>query len=241
MPSPCRAVLFDLDGVLTPTVEAHKRAWAQLFSAVLPPTVAQYTSDDYMRLVDGRPRYDGVRAVLASRGLQLPDGAPGDPPEADTVCGLGNRKDAVFRAELARGLAPYPGSLLFVDALHLPMAVVSGSRNARAVLAAAGLEHMFDVVVDGLVAEQLGLAGKPAPDTFSEAARRLGVTNSQAVVIEDALNGVQAGQAGGFGLVVGVDRGAGRDALLANGADIVVDDLAQLLTQQQFLDLVQIQ
>lgn len=227
------AVLFDLDGVLTPTVDIHRRAWSQLFADVFTGTgVAPYTDDDYARLVDGRPRYDGVRAVLASRGLSLPEGTPDDPPGARTVCGLGNRKDAAFRQQLGLGLAPYPGSLRFLDAAQqagLSVAVVSGSRNAREVLDAAGLTGRFAVIVDGLVASQMQLAGKPRPDTFLEAAAELCVRPDDAVVIEDALGGVEAGRAGGFGLVIGVDRGSGRAALLEHGADMVVADLAELL------------
>ena len=229
------AVLFDLDGVLTPTVVAHKLAWAALFAAVFTGQwagVPKYTEEDYASLVDGRPRYDGVRAVLGSRGLSLPDGTPQDPPDAPTVCGLGNRKDAIFRAELAKGLSPYPGSLGFLDAVEaagLKTAVVSGSRNATAVLDAAGLAGRFKVVVDGLVAANLGLKGKPSPATFLQAVAELGVQHCKAVVIEDALSGVEAGVAGRFGLVIGVDRGVGHDALLQHGADIVVDDLAELI------------
>jgi len=225
------AFLFDLDGVLTPTLDAHKRAWQALFDAVLPPSAAPYTDDDYTNLVDGRPRYDGVRNVLASRGVHLPEGTPDDGPDAETVCGLGNRKDALFNAELAQGIAAYPGSLAFLDTLGAacPMAVVSSSRNARAVLAAAGLGARFSVVVDGVVAAANHLAGKPAPDTYLYAAAELGVTPGQAAVVEDALGGVEAGAAGGFGLVIGVDRGAGRDALMRHGASVVVDDLAELI------------
>ena len=230
-----RAVLFDLDGVLTPTVDAHRHAWARLFSDVFTgdwADVAPYTDDDYAKLVDGRPRYDGVRAVLASRGIVLPEGSPDDDPSAETVCGLGNRKNAVFAQELAKGLAPYPGSMRFLDAVQaagLAVAVVSGSRNARAVLQAAGLQDRFTVVVDGLVAAARSLPGKPLPDTFLEAARQLGVAPAQAVVIEDAIGGVAAGRAGGFGLVVGVNRGSGKEALLSGGADQVVDDLSDML------------
>jgi len=225
------AFLFDLDGVLTPTLDAHKRAWQALFDAVLPPTVAPYCEDDYNQLVDGRPRYDGVRGVLASRDIDLPEGSPDDPPDAQTICGLGNRKDALFNAELAQGMAPYPGSLALLDSLgdDCRMAVVSSSRNAGAVLVAAGLEDRFSVVVDGVVAAENHLAGKPSPDTYLFAAEQLGITPDQAAVVEDALGGVEAGAAGGFGLVIGIDRGAGRNALLQHGASIVVDDLAELV------------
>ena len=225
------AFLFDLDGVLTPTLDVHKRAWKTLFDAVLPPTVPPYTEDDYNRLVDGRPRYDGVRNVLESRGIHLPEGTPDDGPGNETVCGLGNRKDALFNEELAQGMVAYPGSLALLDYLgpSCQMAVVSSSRNARAVLSAAGLAGRFAVVVDGIVAAEHHLAGKPAPDTYLYAAQQLGVTPDQAAVVEDALGGVEAGVAGGFGLVIGVDRGAGRNALMRRGASLVVDDLASLV------------
>lgn len=239
------AVLCDLDGVLTPTADAHRRAWARLFAEVFSGDragVAPYTDDDYANLVDGRPRCDGVRAVLAARGLRLPEGSPDDDGLA-SVHGLGNRKNAFFRQELARGLAPYPGSARFLDALaaaRVPVAVVSSSRNAAAVLRAAGLAGRFAVVVDGQAGAELGLAGKPAPDTFVEAASRLGVPPARAMVAEDAISGVAAGRAGGFGLVVGVDRSAGTDprrksprraALLAAGADVVVTELDELIEE----------
>jgi beta-phosphoglucomutase family hydrolase len=229
------AVLFDLDGVLTPTAELHMRAWAELFAPVLTAHhAAAYTDDDYFRYVDGRPRYDGVQAVLASRGIDLPYGDPADPAGADTVCGLGNRKNAVFSAALERdGMAPYPGSLALVDrlgALGIPAAVVSSSKNAVPVLVAAHLADRFPVVVDGVVAAAEHLPGKPAPDIFLAAAERLGVAPANAVVVEDAVSGVAAGAAGGFALVVGVDRGVGADALTAAGADVVVHDLADLLS-----------
>ena len=229
------AVLFDLDGVLTPTAEVHMRAWAELFAPVLAAhhVSRPYTDEDYFRFVDGRPRYDGVRAVLESRGIELPEGDPDDAPDVETVSGLGNRKNAVFAAALERdGMAAYPGSLALVDrlgALGIPVAVVSSSKNALPVLAAAHLTERFPVVVDGVVAAAERLPGKPAPDIFLAAAKRLGVAPEHAVGVEDAVSGVAAGAAGGFGLVVGVDRGVGADALAAAGADVVVHDLADLL------------
>jgi beta-phosphoglucomutase family hydrolase len=228
-------VLFDLDGVLTPTADLHMHAWREMFTALFAAHGVRepYTDDDYFRYLDGRKRYDGVAAVLASRGLELPWGDPGDPPEAETVCGVGNRKNAVFFALLEReGIAAYPGSLAVLDRLEergVPMAVVSSSKNARAVLDAAGLTARFPVIVDGVVAEQDRLASKPAPDMFLDAADRLGVEPASAVVVEDALSGVEEGAAGRFGLVVGVDRGAGADALSRAGAHVVVTDLAELL------------
>lgn len=230
------AALFDLDGVLTPTADVHMRAWRDLFTDYLTLrgiTDRPYTEADYFDHIDGKPRYDGVRDFLASRGLTLPDGEPSDPPEADTVCGLGNRKNAFFAAALAaEGVEPYAGSVALLDHLEqlgTQVAVVSSSRNAPAVLEAAGLADRFEVVVDGEVAAAAGLPGKPAPDTYLEGARRLGVDPERAVVFEDAVSGVRAGHDGGFGLVVGVDRGAGAENLEQGGADRVVTDLAELV------------
>ena len=192
-----------------------------------------YTDADYFAYVDGKPRYEGVASFLASRGIELPVGQASDIPETDSVCGLGNRKNEYFNQVLARdGIAPYPGSLRLLDylaAIELPMAVVSSSRNAEAVLDAAGLVDYFTVVMDGNLGHQLGLPGKPAPDVFVRAAQLLDVPVAESVVLEDALSGVAAGAAGGFGLVVGIDRGAGADALEAAGADIVVADCEELL------------
>jgi beta-phosphoglucomutase family hydrolase len=228
------AVLFDLDGVLTPTADIHQRAWATMFDEFLVPRgQPPFSEDDYLRDVDGRPRFDGVRTLLASRGITLPEGDPSDPAGQGSVSALGNRKNELFLDILRRdGIQPYPGSLRFLDHVQgrdTKVAIVSSSRNAREVLEAAGLTDRFGVVTDGLVAAAEHIPGKPAPDMFLNAAHRLGVDASDAVVIEDAVSGVQAGRAGGFGLVVGVDRGAGHDALLANGAGIVVNDLAELL------------
>jgi beta-phosphoglucomutase family hydrolase len=228
------AVLFDLDGVLTPTADIHQRAWATMFDEVLLPRgQPRFTDDDYLRFVDGRPRFDGVRTFLASRGIELPDGTTDDPPGDGSVGALGNRKNELFLEILRRdGIAPYPGSLRFLDhveARGAKVAVVSSSRNAREVLQAAGLASRFDVVTDGLVVAEGHIAGKPAPDMFLDAAARLGVAAADAVVVEDAVSGVQAGHAGHFGLVVGVDRGAGHDELRNHGADVVVDDLAELI------------
>lgn len=230
-----RAVLFDLDGVITPTAEIHMHAWAKLFSAYLASRgIAEpYTDDDYFAHIDGRPRYDGVRAMLASRGIVLPEGSPTDAPELETVCGLGNRKNTVFTAVLEEdGIAAYPGSLAFLDtvvAAGLEVAVVSSSKNAEVVLQAAGLRDRFEVVMDGVVAAREGIAGKPAPDTYVEAARLLGFTPADCVVVEDAHSGVEAGRQGAFGLVLGVDRGIGAQTLIDAGADIVVDDLDELI------------
>ncbi|HWJ08479.1 MAG TPA: beta-phosphoglucomutase family hydrolase [Nocardioides sp.] len=236
------AVLFDLDGVVTPTAEVHMHAWAAMFQAFLATrsaadgeTPAPYTDQDYYDHVDGKPRYDGVRSFLASRGITLPEGSPDDPPTAETVCGLGNRKNEAFNEILAsEGVTAYPGSVRLVQQLHeqgKPMAVVSSSRNAPAVLAAAGLTDYFAMIMHGGLATELGLPGKPAPDTFAHAAEALGATNARSVVLEDAINGVAAGHAGAFGLVIGVDRGAGVEALTAAGADLVVRDLDELVAE----------
>lgn len=229
------AFLFDLDGVVTPTAELHMRAWSEMFNSFLAARgIAEpYTDEDYFAHVDGKPRYDGVRSFLASRGVALPEGDPSDAPGDESVCALGNRKNDVFNAVLARdGIAPYPGSLAFLDALEArgkAKAIVSSSKNARTVLDAAGLTDRFEVVVDGVVAVEEHLPGKPAPDMFLFAAHALGVPAARAVVLEDAVSGVAAGAAGAFGLVLGVDRGAGAETLARAGADEVVTDLGELV------------
>jgi beta-phosphoglucomutase family hydrolase len=228
------AALFDLDGVLTPTAEVHMQAWRQLFTDFLTKRGINqpYLDSDYFDYIDGKPRYDGVRALLASRGIQLAEGDPGDSPDLETVCGLGNRKNEFFAAVLReKGVQPYAGSIQLLDHLAergTKVAVVTSSRNATAVLEAADLGPRFDVVVDGNVAAEKGLRGKPSPDTFVAAADELGVSVQRAVVFEDALSGVEAGHAGGFGLVVGVDRGVGAQRLTESGADVVVADLGEL-------------
>lgn len=232
------AVLFDLDGVVTPTAEVHMRAWSEMFNAFLSSwagagDTSPYTEDDYFAHVDGKPRYDGVRDFLSARGIVVPEGTPADPGTADTVCGLGNRKNDAFNVVLDRdGVVAYPGSVLLLDHLRdlgLPLAVVSSSANAPAVLEAAGLADRFRTVVSGTVAHELGLPGKPEPDTFIHAAGVLGATADRSVVLEDAVSGVRAGAAGGFGLVIGVDRGAGHATLSEAGATVVVSDLAELV------------
>lgn len=235
------AALFDLDGVVTPTAEVHMHAWSAMFNEYLreradregAPDPEPYTDDDYYAYVDGKPRYDGVRSFLASRGITLPTGEPSDPPDADTVCGVGNRKNLYFSKVLDEdGVEAYPGSVKLLDHLRargVKLAIVSSSRNAPAVLEAAGVTDYFATVVHGGVAAERHLDGKPAPDTFLAAADDLDTPADRAVVLEDAISGVAAGRAGDFGLVVGVDRGAGRDALTDAGADVVVTDLAQLL------------
>ena len=222
-------VLFDLDGVITPTAEIHERAWGELFAGY------DYSEADYLAYIDGKPRYDGVRSFLASRDVRLPEGSPDDPPGTDSVCAMGNRKNDIFNEILERdGIAPYPGSqttLDLLDAAGIPAAIVSSSKNARTVLEASGLDDRFDVVVDGVVAAEEHVTGKPEPDMYLLGAERLGTDPSRTAVVEDAVSGVAAGAAGGFALVIGVDRGAGADTLRSHGADIVVDDLAELLPE----------
>jgi len=229
------AILFDLDGVLTPTAVVHERAWQELFDGFLKsvPEVPGYRESDYFDHIDGKPRFDGVRDFLASRNIVLPEGPADDDPANDTVHGLGNRKNKVFNDIVAAGgVTPYEGSVRFIEAAlerGLKVAVVSSSRNAVPVLKAAGLSDYFPVVVDGVVAASEGLPGKPSPATYEYAARLLGLPSEECVVVEDAVSGVQAGSAGSFHSVIGVDRGAGRKTLLDAGATIVVGDLAELL------------
>jgi beta-phosphoglucomutase family hydrolase len=228
------AVLFDLDGVITSTADQHFTAWKQMFDEFLARrSGGSFERSDYNEHVDGVPRFDGVRNFLRSRGIDLDEGGIGDSPDQETVHGLGNRKnELVNRIIREQGVTPYEGTVRLLHQLRergTPCAVVSSSRNTRTVLEAAGLADMFDARVDGEIASERGLAGKPAPDTFLAAAEELGVTPSRAVVVEDALSGVAAGRAGGFGLVVGVDRVGQREELLRNGADVVVDDLAELV------------
>lgn len=235
------AVLFDLDGVLTDTAQIHAASWKRMFDEYLQQRAARTgepfrpfdVGTDYKRHVDGKPRYDGVRDFLRSRRIDLPEGAPGDPPDAETVCGLGNRKNDLVNAAIAAGeVATYPGSVALVRRLRdagIKCAVVTSSQNRAAVLEAASIADLFDVAVDGNTILELGLAGKPAPDSFLQAAKALGVPPERAVVVEDALSGVEAGARGGFGLVIGVARHGDAAALERHGAHIVVEDLAQLL------------
>ncbi|UOQ60559.1 beta-phosphoglucomutase family hydrolase [Leucobacter rhizosphaerae] len=227
------AYLFDLDGVITPTVEVHRRAWAETFAEVFSArAVAPYVDADYFASLDGRPRFAGVEVLLATRGIVLPEGSDLD-DGLDTVRGIGHRKNRVFTEVLERdGIAAYPGTLRLLDrldALGAMLGVVSSSRNAEAVLRAAGLRDRFRVVVDGEVAAREHLPGKPAPDTFLRAAQLLSVDPARSVVLEDAASGIAAGRAGGFACVVGVDRGAGAAALSDAGAHIVVQDLEELV------------
>jgi beta-phosphoglucomutase family hydrolase len=237
LPDGITAVLFDLDGVLTGTAGLHRAAWRATFDEFLRRRdgagFVPFTDGDYARHVDGLPRYDGVRAFLGSRGIVLPDGGPDDPPAAHTVHGIGNRKNALVQEIMAeQGIAPYPGAVRYLTAAReagLAIGVVTSSANATPVLDAAGLTPLIDTVIDGVVLSRDGLRGKPAPDSFLAGARALGVTPAHAAVFEDALAGVQAGRAGGFGYVVGVDRAGQAEALRALGADVVVIDIAELL------------
>ncbi len=229
-----RGWLFDLDGVLTPTAVVHMHAWARLFTPFLEAHGAEpYSDDDYYAYIDGKPRYDGVRSLLESRGIRVAEGEVTDAPSADTVHGLGNRKNDAFNATLAEeGVTAYPGSVALLDAVTQAgarIAVVSSSKNAPSVLAAAGLADRFEVVVDGAVAAREGIPGKPEPDMFERAAELLGLPTEACAVVEDAESGVKAGAAGEFGIVIGVDRGVGREALEELGADVIVDELDELL------------
>jgi beta-phosphoglucomutase family hydrolase len=241
LPSAIRACLFDVDGVLTQTARLHAMAWKEMFDAFLRSR-AEATGHafepfdaerDYHEYVDGKLRYDGVRSFLAARGIDLAEGDPGDPPGTETVIGLGDWKNELVLSLIRRGgVETYPGSVLYVRAARnagLRRAVVSASKNCRDILLAAGIDDLFEEVIDGIVAEREHLSGKPSPDTFLAGAHAVGVRPAEAAVFEDALVGVAAGRAGGFGFVVGVNRSDHAVALLDHGADIVVSDLAELL------------
>lgn len=238
-----RACLFDLDGVLTRTAAVHAAAWKEMFDAYLrksaqhtgTPFVAFAAGTDYHRYVDGKSRDDGTRSFLASRGVTLPEGSPQDRAGIGTVRGLGNAKnELVLRRMREDGVEVFEGSVRYVQAVRragLRTAVVSSSTNCQAVLAAANIEDLFDARVDGVTAREENLSGKPAPDIFLAAARALGMHPGECAVFEDALAGVEAGRAGGFGQVIGVDRAGQAQALVDHGANIVVSDLAELLAQ----------
>ncbi|MFG2881319.1 HAD family hydrolase [Streptomyces sp. NPDC048297] len=237
LPDAIQACLFDLDGVVTKTAVVHAAAWKETFDAFLRAHEGAGARPfdevaDYDEYVDGRPRADGVRAFLDSRGIHLPEGSPDDPPDALTVHGIGNRKNVLLLEKIRTGgVEAYEGTLRYLDAVRaqgLRTAIVSSSANCRDVLRAVGAEHYFDVRIDGVVAAERHLPGKPHPDTFLAAARDLGVEPERAAVFEDALAGMDAGRAGGFGYVVGVDRTGQADALYAHGASVVVKDLAEL-------------
>ncbi len=244
LPDGVRACLFDLDGVLTQTAKVHAAAWKQMFDEYLRRHSAEHGErfvpfdpvGDYDEYVDGKPRYDGVRSFLGARHIDLPEGAGDDSPEAETIHGLGNRKnEIVLKMVHESGVQPYEGSVRYVEAARdagLRRAVVSSSTNCRDVLESAGMLTMFEEIIDGRVAEHEQLQGKPAPDTFLAGARSLGVEPQGAVVFEDALAGVEAGRRGKFGFVVGVDRVGQAADLRAHGADVVVRDLSELLQEQ---------
>ena len=241
LPNGIRGCLFDLDGVLTKTAAVHDAAWKEMFDSYLRERARQTGQQfvpfdpvgDYDEYVDGKPRADGTRSFLASRGIDLPDGSDDDPPDAETVHGLGNRKNEILLRRIRQdGVQAYEGSVRYVRAARdagLRRAVVSSSANCRDVLVAAGIEDLFEARIDAVVAKREHLTGKPAPDTFLAGARAIGLAPAEAAVFEDALAGVAAGRAGRFGYVVGVDRAGQAAALKAHGADIVVTDLADLL------------
>jgi beta-phosphoglucomutase family hydrolase len=237
LPEGITAVLFDLDGVLTSTAAVHQRAWKQTFDDFLRQRdgdgFTPFTESDYLRFVDGRPRYEGVREFLESRGITLAKGAPDDAPGHTTIHGVGNLKNRLLESIIdSDGVAAYPGSVRYLEAVRaadIPIGVVTASANGERVLEKAGLSKFVDIRIDGVVLARDGLRGKPAPDSFLAGARALGVDPEATAVFEDALAGVQAGRAGGFGHVVGVNRGDQADALVEHGADVVVLDLADLL------------
>jgi beta-phosphoglucomutase family hydrolase len=243
LPPHVTACLFDLDGVLTQTALVHNAAWKQTFDTFLQTWYAQHgqafvpfdPGADYHEYVDGRPRADGVRTFLASRGITVPEGSPDDGPDAETVNGIGNRKNELVLRKIAEGAVQvYAGSVEYLHAVKaagLRRAVVSASANCKDVLEAAGITDLIEARVDGLTARERHLPGKPAPDTFLYGAQLLDTPPEKCAVFEDALAGVAAGRAGGFGIVVGVDRVGQAEALAANGADVVVQDLSELLTR----------
>jgi beta-phosphoglucomutase family hydrolase len=243
LPDATLACLFDLDGVVTKTALVHAAAWKEMFDGFLRDRAAAAGTEfvpfdkvhEYDQYVDGKPRLEGTRSFLQSRGIDLPEGDPDDPPTAQTINGLSNRKNALVLELIdSRGVQVYDGSVRYIRAVRaagLHTAVVSSSANTVQVLDVAGITDLFDARIDGVVAKERGLAGKPAPDTFLAGARELGVTPAQAVVFEDALAGVAAGHAGHFGLVVGVNRTGQAKELAEHGADIVVDDLEELLSR----------
>jgi beta-phosphoglucomutase family hydrolase len=241
LPASIRGCLFDLDGVLTDTARLHAAAWKRTFDELLDHiddagTVRRYSGDDYRRLIDGRKREDGVRAFLQSRGISLPEGAPDDGPDELTVRGVAARKDGFFTDELKTAPPrPLPGAIPYLHELRaagICTGLVSASRHAPTVAKAVGMRGLFDVVVDGNVAADKDLAGKPAPDTFLEAARQLGIPAANLAVVEDATSGVTAGRTGGFGYVVGIAGDERAGELREAGADTVVDNLGALVTER---------
>ena len=235
-------VIFDMDGVVTDTARLHARCWKRVFDEYLRArsdttgdTLRPFDEEDYLRYVDGKPRYDGVESFLSSRAITLEHGSSSDPPGYDTVCALGNLKDQDFeRAVREEGVAPFESTLTWLRSLRslgISTALISSSRHAKAILAAVGIADLFDAIVDGVDADALGLPGKPDPAIFLTAARQLGIAPSRAAVVEDALSGVEAGHRGGFSFVIGLDRRSHADALRRHGADIVVEDLSDVELQ----------
>lgn len=241
LPEGIRACLFDLDGVLTDTATLHAAAWKQMFDEYLCARAEGRSFEpfdsvaDYDKYVDGRPRYEGVHSFLESRGIELPQGTPEDRPGAETIDGLGSHKNEILlRLVHVKGVRAFPGSVRYVHAVAshgFRRAVVSSSTNCRDVLAAAGIQDLFEEIIDGHTAERSHIAGKPAPDTYLAGARALAIDPALAAVFEDALAGVEAGRRGNFGFVVGVDRVGQAEELKARGADVVVRDLADLLPE----------
>ncbi|HIC80168.1 MAG TPA: trehalose-phosphatase [Kiloniellaceae bacterium] len=239
-PDDLDAVLLDLDGVITETAEVHANSWKEMFDEFLRERASRLSGGfvpfdldrDYKQFVDGKPRYEGVASFLESRGISLPQGHDRDPPDKETICGLGNRKNQLFlKAIRQNGVTTYPSSVDFIHKIRrlgLKVAVVTSSRNGREVLEAAGVTHLFDAKVDGIVARECWLDGKPSPDTYLEAARRVGARPERAAIVEDAVSGIEAGRAGRFGLVVGVSRDGNPKLLRRAGADLVVSDLSEL-------------
>lgn len=238
-PKRIAAVIFDMDGVVTQTAGVHMAAWKRLFDEFFEQRAhgtgepfKEFTEADYREYVDGMPRYDGVAKLLASRGVSLPQGAPDDPPGDASVCALGNKKNVYFNREIEeRGVQRYDSSVALIERLKaagVHTGIISASKNTTMVLTAAGVRDLFETQIDGNVAAELGLPGKPAPAVFLEAARRLGVSPDRAAVVEDAIAGVEAGRRGGFALVIGVDRTGHPEALKEGGADVVVHDLSRV-------------
>ncbi len=235
------AVLFDLDGVITNTANLHATCWKQMFDEYLRKRAPQRgeafrpfdVATDYRLYVDGKPRFDGVRDFLTSRGIQLPEGAPDDSAEMETVCGLGNRKNERVNHVLAgRGVEPYEGTVRFIQQLRhhgFKIAVVTSSEHCKSILKAAGLDALFEAQVDGQTIHMLHVAGKPAPDTYLLAAKLLGIEPARSIVVEDAISGVEAGANGNFGLVIGVARKGNAEELQHHGANLVVNDLSELV------------
>jgi beta-phosphoglucomutase family hydrolase len=241
---PFEAAIFDMDGVITRTADVHSTAWKRMFDEYLLLREAKYRepfrefthAGDYLSYVDGRPRYKGVEAFLKSRGISLPLGAPEDPPSRETVCGLGNRKNELFNQIIEReGVGLFDSTIALIHELlaqGIRVGLATSSENSTVVLARTRTAHLFATVVDGIVSAKLGLRGKPEPDIFTAAAANLGVSSARAIVVEDAVSGVQAGARGGFALVIGVARDDNERELRDNGADVVVRDLAETSLEQ---------